>query len=164
MIEEAQGSSPEDLRRAHSADVDQFYLALTTLLRHFQFRDRDRQTICSITVSQCYALDFIIREGRLTISEIGDRLALNKSNASRVVEGLESRGLTSRGFDAANHRVRWITATAEGERLHERIMLELKADYAEILAPYSSEFIAEASRLLLTIARRARQESKTRCQ
>ncbi len=137
---------------------------MNTLLRNFQFRDRDRQTICGITITQCYALDFIIREGRLTVTEIGHRLRLNKSNASRVVDSLETQGLTTRDFDPSNHRVRWIAATAKGKRLNARILRGVKADYIELLSGCDAEFVRSATKLLLAIAQRAVQDSKTSCQ
>jgi hypothetical protein len=56
-----------------AAAVDRFYMALATLLRNYQFRDRDRQTICGISVTQCYALEFVVHERRLTVLEIGRR-------------------------------------------------------------------------------------------
>lgn len=164
MTPEPQPRARLPRRQVREADVDGFYLALTTLLRNFQFRDRDRQTICGITISQCYALDFIIREGRLTVTEIGHRLVLNKSNASRVVDTLQAKGLTTREPDTSNHRVRWIAATAKGRRLHDRIMRELKADYADLLSGYSADFVRDATNLLLAIAQRAGHDSKTRCQ
>jgi len=147
-----------------NAEIDRFYVALTTLLRNFQFRDRERQTVCGITVNQCYALDVIAREQRLTVSAIGERLALNKSNASRIVDSLEALQLATRATDDTNHRLRWITVTPAGRRLHGRIMRELKRDYARILARFDRRFIHEVTGLLHVIAERARQSPRIRCQ
>lgn len=137
-------------------DIDGFYSALTELLRSYQFRDRDRQTICGITVTQCYALDFLAREGRLTILDIGRRLVLNKSNASRIVDALEGLGLVSRGLDPSNHRLRWIELTPHGRHLHGRIRDNLKREYSTILKSFSPAFVDQVSRLLVTLAEQAR--------
>ncbi|HUQ18402.1 MAG TPA: MarR family transcriptional regulator [Gemmatimonadaceae bacterium] len=138
-----------------SADVDRFYAALTTLLRNYQFRDRDRQTICGISVTQCYALEFIVNERHLTISQIAERLVLNKSNASRVVDALEVAGLVSRERDPSNHRARLISATASGRRLHSTITRDLKRDYKKILSDFPASFVRDAGTLLESIAERA---------
>jgi DNA-binding MarR family transcriptional regulator len=141
------------------ADIQRFYMALTRLLRNYQFRDRDRQTICGMTVTQCYALDFLVHETRLTILDLGRRLVLNKSNASRVVEALESIGAVSRSRDPSNHRLRWIEPTPHGRQLHERITSGLMRDYAAILEPCGAAFVRRVTKLLDTLATRARQPS-----
>ena len=137
-------------------EIERFHMALTRLLRSYQFRDRDRQTICGITVTQCYALDFLVDEARLTVMEIGSRLALNKSNASRVVDALVHAGLASRAPDAINHRIRRVEPTSAGRRLHDRITRGLKEDYAAILEPFGEPFVRQVNRLLEILADRAR--------
>jgi MarR family 2-MHQ and catechol resistance regulon transcriptional repressor len=146
-------------RSDQHVDLQRFYMALTQLLRNYQFRDRDRQTICGITVTQCYALEFLVHEERLTILELGSRLALNKSNASRVVDALESLGAVSRARDHSNHRLRWIEPTPYGRQLHDQITDGLKRDYAEILQPFGAGFVRRATTLLETLATRARQRT-----
>jgi DNA-binding MarR family transcriptional regulator len=143
--------------RLKSADVDQFYMALARLLRNYQFRDRDRQTICGITVTQCYALDFLVHEKRLTVLQLGQRLALDKANASRAVGALEAMGAVSRVRDPKNHRVHWIVATARGRRLHGRVTEGLKRVYARRLQPYGSPFVRRVAGLLDELAGLARR-------
>jgi MarR family 2-MHQ and catechol resistance regulon transcriptional repressor len=142
--------------KARDVDVSRFYQALSRLLRDYQFRDRNRQMICGITVTQCYALEFLTHEGRLTVLELGRRLALNKSNASRVVDSLEAIGAVTRAGDPSNHRLRWIAPTARGRRLHREITTGLKRDYARILAPFDAAFVDRVTALLETLSARAR--------
>lgn len=150
-------SRPERIRKA---DLDRFYMAISRLLRSYQFRDRDRQTICGITVTQCYALEFLVHESRLTILELGKRLALDKSNASRVVDALEAVGAVSRSADPVNHRLRWIEPTKQGQRLHARITDGLLREYSEILTPLGPAFVRDATVLLETLAERTRVREK----
>jgi DNA-binding MarR family transcriptional regulator len=134
-------------------------------MRTYQFRDRDRQIICGITVTQCYAIDFLAREGRLTILDIGRRLVLNKSNASRLVDALEGLGLVSRALDPTNHRIRWIELTPTGRRLQAEIAENLKREYTAILESFSPAFVRQVSRLLEALAEsagaRVRQSGQT---
>lgn len=143
--------------RVGSADVDRFYMALARLLRNYQFRDRDRQTICGITVTQCYALDFLVHEKRLTVLQLGRRLALDKGNASRAVRALEAIGAVSRDRDPANHRVHWIEATPRGRRLHDRVTEGLKRVYSRRLQSYGVPFVRRVSGLLDELADLARR-------
>ena len=139
------------------ADVDQFYMALVRLLRNYQFRDRDRRTICGISITQCYALDFVVHEKRLTVFQLAEKLALNKGNASRAVAALEEMGAVSRVRDSANHRVHWIEATARGRQLHDRITEDLKRMYARRLQSYGGPFVRRVAGLLDELAGLARQ-------
>jgi MarR family transcriptional regulator, 2-MHQ and catechol-resistance regulon repressor len=142
-------------RGLSSADVDQFYMALASLLRNYQFRDRDRQTICGISVTQCYTLDFLVHEKRLTVFQLAEKLALDKGNASRAVTALEEMGAISRVRDPANHRVHWIEATVRGRQLHDRITEDLKRVYARRLQPYGGPFVRRVAGLLDELARLA---------
>ena len=132
-------------------------MALTRLLSNYQFLDRVRQVICGISVTQCYALDFLVHEKRLTVEQLAEKLALNKGNASRAVAALESMGAVSRGRDRANHRMHWIEATARGRRLHGRITRGLKKAYARRLQPYGGAFVRRVAGLLDELADLARR-------
>ena len=132
-------------------------MALARLLRNYQFRDRDRQMICGITVTQCYALDFLVHEKRLTVLQLAERLALDKGNASRAVGALVSIGAVSRIRDPSNHRVRWIEATVRGRRLHHRITEGLKRVYAGRLRPYGGPFVRRVAGLLDELSDLARR-------
>ena len=144
-------------RSLESGDVERFYMALTRLLRNYQFRDRDRQEICGITVAQCYALDFLVHEGRLTVLQLAEKLALDKGNASRAVAALEAKGAVSRVRDPTNHRLHWIEATKFGRQLHDRITEDLKRGYARQLQPYGASFVRRVADLLDELAIRARK-------
>src|SRR4026208_275729 len=58
--------------------------ALAALVRVYQFRDRDRICCHDVSVTQCYALEALIRRGELTLNELARELYLDKSTASRV--------------------------------------------------------------------------------
>ena len=132
-------------------------MSLTRLLRNYQFRDRDRQVICGISVTQCYALDFLVHEKRLTVDQLAQKLALDKGNASRAVAALESIGAVSRVRDRTNHRMHWIEATGRGRQLHERITQGLKGAYAQRLQPYGGSFVRRVAGLLDDLADLARR-------
>jgi DNA-binding MarR family transcriptional regulator len=148
----AQASDTSRLRSLRPADVELFYMALARLLRAYQFRDRDRLTLCGISVTQCYALEFLVHEGRLTVRQLAQKLALDKGNASRAIAALESLGAVSRTRDTGNHRLHWIAPTRRGRRLHDRITAGLKAAYARRLQPYGGRFVRRVAGLLDELA------------
>ena len=74
-----------------SRDAARLYDALSDLIRVYQFRDRDRICCHDLSVTQCYALEALVRRGPLTMNELAARLFLDKSTASRVVDALERK-------------------------------------------------------------------------
>jgi hypothetical protein len=85
----------EDARAVHEA--------LSDLVRVYQFRDRDRICCHDVSVTQCYALEALIRRGPITLGELAAELYLDKSTASRVAPwsgSVTSHGLPIRRMDA----------------------------------------------------------------
>src|SRR4026209_916514 len=52
------------------ADAGALHEALTELVRVYQFRDRDRICCHDISVTQCYALDALLRRGPSGLNEL----------------------------------------------------------------------------------------------
>jgi len=78
-------------------------------------------------------------ERYLTVKSIAQRLEVAKSRVTKILEGLEARGLVSRTDDPQDGRIRLISLTPEGRRraqqvgeflrgLHQRILLQFEED------------------------------------
>ncbi len=104
------------LRPIRPADPDavELYEALTALVRVYQFRDRD--TICchDVSVTQCYALEALLRVGPCTLNELAAELYLDKSTASRVIQTLERKKYVTRREHPDDARARLFEPTAAG--------------------------------------------------
>lgn len=98
-------------------DAALLYDALSELTRVYAFRDRDRICCFDVSVSQCYALEAIVRHGGPTLNELAAHLYLDKSTVSRVIDGLERKGYAVRARHPRDGRAVCIGATPEGERL-----------------------------------------------
>jgi DNA-binding MarR family transcriptional regulator len=120
-------------------DADGFYEALSTLIRYYQYRDRDRTCCQGLSVTEWYALDTIFRERVSSIGRIGRQLRMNKSTATRVVATLESRQLVQRHSSPTNHKVRNVSLTAKGRGLHAAIVARLTAEHRGLLAELSHD-------------------------
>jgi len=132
--------------------------ALFAFSRVYQFRDRDR--ICShdISVTQCHALDVLIRRDRCTLNELAGELYLDKSTASRVVATLERKGYVARTRHPRDQRAVLLAATGAGQKLYAKITESLVAERREILASFPAEVRAGAGELI----RRLTDAVKTR--
>lgn len=78
-------------------------------------------------------------ERYLTVKSIAQRLEVAKSRVTKILEGMEARGLVSRTDDPQDGRIRLISLTPEGRRraqqiggflrdVHQRILLQFEED------------------------------------
>ncbi|HEY8470061.1 MAG TPA: MarR family transcriptional regulator [Longimicrobiales bacterium] len=133
-------------------DAAELQQALEELIRVYQFRDRDRICCHDISVSQCYALDALVQRGPLTLNDLAAHLYLDKSTASRIVDGLERKGLARRSAHPADGRAVLLSATRAGTRLRERIRDELLADQMRLLADFEPEVRRAMAQLIGRLA------------
>lgn len=144
---EAPARAPGDLE----ADTDAFYDALTALIRLYMLRNRERVCSHGLSVTECYALDAVVRLGALTVTGLAGEMGLNKSTASRVADVLEGRGLLERRPDPENYRARLLVPTGAGAALNGEVVADVKAEHRALLAGFAPTARAEAVRLLLAV-------------
>lgn len=132
--------------------------ALLEFSRAYQFRDRDRICCYDVSVTQCHALDVLLRRDRCTVNELAAELYLDKSTTSRVVGTLERKGYVARTRHPRDQRTVLLAATSAGRKLHGRITEGLVAERRQILASFPPEVRTAAGALIrrLTGAVRAR--------
>jgi MarR family transcriptional regulator, 2-MHQ and catechol-resistance regulon repressor len=141
------------------ADAAALHEALSELVRVYQFRDRDRICCHDISVTQCYALEALLRRGPSGLNELAAELYLDKSTASRVVATLERKGYVSRAPHAEDGRAIVLTVTPAGRRLHDRIRRDLIAEAKQLLEDFEPEVREGAARLIRRLARSAAARS-----
>jgi len=116
------------------SDTQALYEALSDLVRLYQFRDRDRICCHDVSVTQCYALESMVRCGPMGLNALAAELYLDKSTASRVVNALERKGYLRREGDPQDGRALILTLTPEGLRLHSQIEAEILCEERALLA------------------------------
>jgi MarR family 2-MHQ and catechol resistance regulon transcriptional repressor len=135
------------------------YAALSELVRVYQFRDRDRICCHDISVTQCYALEALVRVGPRTLNELAAELYLDKSTASRVVTTLERKGYVARQTHPRDRRSILIDLTAAGRRLHTRIEKDLIEETRQLLKDFEPTVRDAAPALLSKLARAAERRA-----
>ena len=131
-------------------DAAAFTEALQDLLRLYQFRDRERICCHDITVSECYALEALVRGGPQTLNQVAATLRLDKSTASRVIRSLEEKAYVRRTPHPGDGRAVQLVPSASGERLFNRIHQELEGRYRAMLAGFD----AQTRQAVLAVVRR----------
>jgi MarR family transcriptional regulator, 2-MHQ and catechol-resistance regulon repressor len=137
------------------ADAAALHEALSELVRVYQFRDRDRICCHDISVTQCYALEALLRRGPSGLNELAAELYLDKSTASRVIAALERKRYVSRASHPDDGRAIVLTVTAAGKRLCDRIRTDLVAEAKQLLVDFEPEVREGAARLIFRLARAA---------
>ena len=136
-------------------DTRGLYDALSDLIRVYQFRDRDRICCYDVSVTQCYALEALVRRGALTLNELAAHLFLDKSTASRVVDALERKGYVARRPHPQDGRALQLEPTAAGRTLHGRIEGDILEEERRLLADFAPEVRQAMTRLIAGLARAA---------
>ena len=115
-------------------DALALHQALTDLVRAYQFRDREAICCYDVSVGQSQALERLARSGPLTINELAATLFLEKSSASRLVDGLVRKGYFTRRRSQDDARYVRIELTRSGRALAERIEEDLVRQRGDLLA------------------------------
>jgi MarR family transcriptional regulator, 2-MHQ and catechol-resistance regulon repressor len=147
----ARRSADEEL----DAHAEALHAGLSELVRVYQFRDRDRICCHDVSVTQCHALEALVRKGPATLNAIAEELYLDKSTASRVVATLERKGYVAKARDLRDSRALTLTATASGRRLYQRIRKDLVAEERALMADFDPSVREAAAELILRLARAA---------
>jgi MarR family transcriptional regulator, 2-MHQ and catechol-resistance regulon repressor len=140
-------------------DAEDLYEALNQLVRVYQFRDRDRICCYDVSVTQCYAVETLVKKGALRLQVLAEEMFLDKSTASRVVDTLERKGYVSRVEDDEDRRAVRIQATDAGRELYEKIRADLIAEERGMIESLS----VEARHGALSLLRQITRATEIRC-
>lgn len=137
----------------------EIYWSLQELVRIYQFRDKDRICGYGISVSECYALECLVRSGPMMLNDLARMLYSDKSTVSRVVASLEAKGYSRRESDRKDGRAIRLSPTPLGEKLHTQIMRDIVAEQERILA----DLPAAVRRGLPVALRKLAESAACRC-
>jgi DNA-binding MarR family transcriptional regulator len=92
-----------------------------------------------ITPSQLSALSVIVRDGRLTLSQLADAERVQPPTVTRVVDMLEQKGLAARVPSEHDRRVAFVEPTPAGRALVDTIRRRRDAYLARRLRTFTAE-------------------------
>lgn len=76
---------------------------------------------CGVTVTQCHTLLELFSSGKIPLNELSEKLCLDKSTVSRIVESLYKLRLVSRKIPENDRRSTIIELTGKGKKVCEKI-------------------------------------------
>ena len=101
-------------RTQENPEASRLQAAVRALVRRFSISERADVACCGMTVAQAAALGALRAEGSQRLGEIGRRLGISPSTASRNLGLLEDRGLIERVPDPQDGRASRVRLTRQG--------------------------------------------------
>jgi DNA-binding MarR family transcriptional regulator len=147
--------APDAKPSALDRDAAALQQAVADLVRVYQFRDRDCICCHDVSVTQCYALETLVEHGPMRLRALAERIFLDKSTTSRVVNTLARKGYVEQRADATDGRATVISATRQGQRLCARIGSDLVEQQKQLLEDLTPEVRAGVVQTIERLARAA---------
>ncbi len=133
----------------------ELYGVLSDLMRVYQLRDRDRICCHDLSVSQCHALEALVRRGPMTMNELAGFLYLDKSTTSRVVDALQRKKLLRREPHPEDGRALRLVASTAGEQRARDIFQSIIEQEKRLIADFNPEVRTAMIDLLGRLAKSA---------
>jgi DNA-binding MarR family transcriptional regulator len=103
------------------------------LVRVFQLFERDQIKVHGFTSSQCYSLIEILKSGSLTMNELSDKMNLDTSTMTRVIDKLVRDELIKREKDESDRRMVLVTLTEKGREEASKVYASVNEYYKKII-------------------------------
>jgi DNA-binding MarR family transcriptional regulator len=119
----------------------------------------------SLTPSKLRALELLAEHDGLRVGELADRVGVDDTTATRLVDRLEQLGLAERHSEESDRRAILVGLTAEGRELVAGVSAQRQQFFADVLATLDDDERVQLVRLTekAALALRARsQELVTR--
>lgn len=114
--------------------VDEVGEIVQKLVRVFQLFERDQIKVQGFTSSQCYTLLEILKATNLTMNELSDRMNLDSSTMTRVIDKLVRDGLITRDKDESDRRIVVVALTDEGNAAAVKLNNTVNEYYKKIIS------------------------------
>jgi DNA-binding MarR family transcriptional regulator len=105
---------------------------IRVLVRNLGILEKSDASCCGVTISQCHAIVEIGRSGEVSLNELAELLALDKSTMSRTINNLVEDGLVIRELDPEDRRYVKIKLTDKGIKVFKNIEESMDQYYKAI--------------------------------
>jgi MarR family transcriptional regulator, organic hydroperoxide resistance regulator len=103
------------------------------LVRVIQLFERDQIKIYGVTTSQCNTLLEIYKAGSLTMNELSDKMNLNTSTMTRVLDNLVRDKYISRDRSETDRRIVVVSLTETGYEMAQKLSDSVNQYYKKII-------------------------------
>ena len=114
--------------------IDEVGAVMQKLVRVFQLFERDEIKTYGFTTSQCYTILELYKSGGLTMNELSEKMNLNSSTMTRILDNLVRDKYISRNKDKFDRRIVIVSLTDTGREVAKELNLTVKAYYRKVIA------------------------------
>ena len=100
----------------------------------FQIMEREQRKETGFTGSQSFLLTLLLREKKLTMGEIGERMHLEKSSVTRLTNPLKKSRLLETQADGGDRRIQYVSLTDRGCFTARAVQDKREAYYGELIS------------------------------
>lgn len=104
---------------------------------------RSIRTRTNLNPGTLYVIGLLKKNGTLSMSEIGSRLAMPKPHVTAHIDKLIAEGMVERNYSIQDRRIINISLTAKGIKDFEAIKKELTKDFRERVGRINEEKLVE---------------------
>lgn len=113
--------------------VDDVGIMVRRLVRMFQLFERDQIKVHGFTTSQCYTLLEIQKVNQIAMNELSDKMNLNSSTMTRILDTLVRDGYIDRQKSAEDRRLVLVSLTAKGAESANKLNHTVNSYYKKVI-------------------------------
>lgn len=114
--------------------VDEVGMMIQKLARVLQLFERDQIKTHGFTTSQCYTILELYKSESLTMNELSEKMNLNSSTMTRILDNLVRDKYVSRDRDEVDRRIVIVSLTDGGRKAAKELDIAVKEYYKKIIA------------------------------
>lgn len=143
--------------------IDDIIELLSFSNRAFYYLDRDEKICYGLTLTQCLVLQTAFGNGRITMSQLSNKMHLTTSTMTRVVSNLVKNDYLKRKDDEKDRRIIYIALTEKGRDMALKLK-ECERKYRrELLNRIPKEKLPEIKSSLILLLNAIREREKLCC-
>jgi DNA-binding MarR family transcriptional regulator len=132
---------------------------LLRLTRRCRGIDKYVSSSAGLTIDEMHCLSALLSEKPSSVSRLSELINVSPTRASKILKGLEQRGLVSRMLDAVDRRREQVILTETGRKA-ALVILSLFAEVgSELLGGWRKELATDFSRLVRTMTQKEQEPS-----
>lgn len=113
--------------------VDEVGDMVRKLVRMFQLFERDQIKIHGFTTTQCYTLLELDKAGSITMNALSDRMNLNSSTMTRILDNLVRDGFIERQKSAEDRRLVLVSLSEKGKASAGKLNESVNGYYKKVI-------------------------------
>ncbi|HEX3076671.1 MAG TPA: MarR family transcriptional regulator [Lachnospiraceae bacterium] len=113
--------------------VDEVGAMMQKLVRAVQLFERDQIKAHGFTTTQCYTILELYKTASLTMNELSDRMNLNSSTMTRILDNLVRDSYIARSKNESDRRIVIVSLTEKGIEVARDLDSAVKAYYKQII-------------------------------